>query len=82
LENNLPLINTDDTDQEKIKTYHGGTESRRRRKILPQGKPLKHGGTEVAEEKDFLAICSDPRYLRQSFCFSDSGDDVRCRRFV
>jgi hypothetical protein len=57
--------------------------------ILPQRKPLKHRGTEVEEEKKFLAIFSDPRLsrvdLRQGFDFrlpdvpiSDSDQCYQC----
>jgi hypothetical protein len=50
-------------------------------------KPLKHGGTEVAEENDLLANSSDFAHIRVDprlglASFSDVGDDARCRRLV
>jgi hypothetical protein len=48
---------------------------------------LKHRGTEVADENDLLAISSNSGDIRVGprlglACFSDVGDDARCRRFL
>jgi len=71
-----------DQEKQNLRRRHGGTEEKEKPR-----KPLKHRGTEVAEENDLLAISSDSADIRVDprlglASFSDVGDDARCRRFL